>query len=195
MAKKKKQGHYCHICGERKANEKFSGKGHAKHICKECDVLPQEKKNELQAVNRIAKAGEKYPKSRQDWELLEKYARSSKYPQAKEMALFFLEMSGRATSTQTYINPDAEEEDIIPLSEIDMELREDIIAEMYEQIINYMYQKETFPDGKQKQKTLEQIRDSIFVEYKELLSEGDDLSILYDRTLLEVIEDIENDEF
>jgi hypothetical protein len=43
-AKKKKQGrpkqqrqhkgHYCRICGEYKANEKFSGRGHAAHICK-----------------------------------------------------------------------------------------------------------------------------------------------------------------
>ncbi|MEG1660789.1 MAG: hypothetical protein RR304_09540 [Bacteroides sp.] len=37
MAKKKKQqGHYCRICGENKANEKFSGKGHTQHICKTC---------------------------------------------------------------------------------------------------------------------------------------------------------------
>lgn len=38
MAKKKKkqQGHYCRICGEYKANEKFSGKGHTQHICKTC---------------------------------------------------------------------------------------------------------------------------------------------------------------
>ena len=37
MAKKKKrQGHYCRICGEYKANKKFSGKGHAQHICKDC---------------------------------------------------------------------------------------------------------------------------------------------------------------
>ena len=33
---KKKQGHYCRICGQRKANEKFSGRGHAAHICKAC---------------------------------------------------------------------------------------------------------------------------------------------------------------
>jgi hypothetical protein len=32
VAKKKPQGHYCVICGQRKANEKFSGKGHAAHI-------------------------------------------------------------------------------------------------------------------------------------------------------------------
>lgn len=25
----KKHGHYCKVCGEYKANEKFSGKGHA----------------------------------------------------------------------------------------------------------------------------------------------------------------------
>jgi len=33
---KKPHGHYCRICGKRKANEKFSGRGHAAHICKAC---------------------------------------------------------------------------------------------------------------------------------------------------------------
>ena len=32
----KQHGHYCRICQQRKANEKFSGKGHAAHICKAC---------------------------------------------------------------------------------------------------------------------------------------------------------------
>lgn len=45
MAKKKKQQeYYCRICGEYKANEKFSGKGHARHICKECQSLPDDVK-------------------------------------------------------------------------------------------------------------------------------------------------------
>ena len=39
MAKRKRHGHYCRICGEYKANEKFSGKGHAQHICKACMSL------------------------------------------------------------------------------------------------------------------------------------------------------------
>lgn len=29
-------GHYCRICGRERANEKFSGKGHATHVCKDC---------------------------------------------------------------------------------------------------------------------------------------------------------------
>ena len=37
----KKHGHYCKICGEYKANEKFSGKGHAAHICKICAAYRQ----------------------------------------------------------------------------------------------------------------------------------------------------------
>lgn len=49
----KKHGHYCKICGEYKANEKFSGKGHANHICKACASLPAEKKAELETINRI----------------------------------------------------------------------------------------------------------------------------------------------
>ena len=28
--------HYCWKCGQYLANEKFSGKGHARHICKKC---------------------------------------------------------------------------------------------------------------------------------------------------------------
>ena len=32
----KPHGHYCRICQQYKANEKFSGRGHASHVCKEC---------------------------------------------------------------------------------------------------------------------------------------------------------------
>jgi len=43
--KKKQQGHYCRICGDYKANEKFSGKGHARHICKSCMSAMRSGKN------------------------------------------------------------------------------------------------------------------------------------------------------
>ena len=52
----KKHGHYCKICGEYKANEKFSGKGHAAHICKACSTLPPEKKAEMLAKDAEAGA-------------------------------------------------------------------------------------------------------------------------------------------
>ena len=34
-------GHYCRPCGRTRANEKFSGKGHARHIWKDCQRLPR----------------------------------------------------------------------------------------------------------------------------------------------------------
>ena len=37
-------GHYCRICGRVQPNEKFSGKGHKIHICKECSRMPKEKR-------------------------------------------------------------------------------------------------------------------------------------------------------
>ena len=49
----KKHGHYCKICGEYKANEKFSGKGHAAHICKSCAAMPLEEHNQAMALTRI----------------------------------------------------------------------------------------------------------------------------------------------
>jgi len=33
---KKRRSHYCRICHQYKANEKFSGHGHSVHICKAC---------------------------------------------------------------------------------------------------------------------------------------------------------------
>ena len=59
MPKKKRghrshpQGHYCKICGEYKANEKFSSKGHAAHICKVCSQLSAAEQAEAMAVNRL----------------------------------------------------------------------------------------------------------------------------------------------
>lgn len=56
MAKKKRgrpQGHYCRVCGEYKANEKFSGKGHAAHICKACSRLSAAEQAEAMALNRL----------------------------------------------------------------------------------------------------------------------------------------------
>ena len=49
----KQRGHYCRICGERKANEKFSGKGHATHICKACASKSPAQKSEDITINRL----------------------------------------------------------------------------------------------------------------------------------------------
>lgn len=49
----KKHGHYCKVCGEYKANEKFSGQGHAAHICRSCAALSVEERNQQMMLTRI----------------------------------------------------------------------------------------------------------------------------------------------
>lgn len=49
----KKHGPFCIINGCYRANERFSGKGHIPHICKQCAKLPAQKWSELQTLNRI----------------------------------------------------------------------------------------------------------------------------------------------
>jgi ribosome-binding protein aMBF1 (putative translation factor) len=39
-------GHYCRICGRTRANEKFSGKGHKNHVCKDCSGKSSKKAKE-----------------------------------------------------------------------------------------------------------------------------------------------------
>ena len=61
---KKSPGHYCKICGERKANERFSGKGHAVHICKECQSLSAEVQTDMRRIRDVERVLGKYPLSR-----------------------------------------------------------------------------------------------------------------------------------
>ena len=42
MSQKRRSGHYCWSCDRTRANEKFSGKGHARHLCKDCARLGKE---------------------------------------------------------------------------------------------------------------------------------------------------------
>ena len=43
MSRKKRRrtqpGHFCWACGRRRSNEKFSGRGHARHLCRDCSKL------------------------------------------------------------------------------------------------------------------------------------------------------------
>ena len=50
---KKNRGHYCRICGRSRPNEKFSGKGHRVHVCKECARLPVEERETIEHREEI----------------------------------------------------------------------------------------------------------------------------------------------
>lgn len=206
MAKKKKQGHYCRVCGERKANEKFSGKGHAKHICKECAALPQEKKNELQRLSQISKIAEKYPRSRQDWELLEKYSKNKKYPEAQEFAQIILGMSSRYSWKENQDNEENEDDEFegleeenadeelftetIVFSELDKDLKEDVSFDIYETIENFILRKNYIPENKDKQAILNEICIDLSSGYGMIVSDDDELTNLFDKIQASIIDDI-----
>lgn len=46
-------GHYCRICGRERANEKFSGKGHRVHICKDCWKLPPAQREKIEIEEEV----------------------------------------------------------------------------------------------------------------------------------------------
>ena len=49
-------GHYCRKCGQYLSNEKFSGKGHARHICKKC--MAEERAHRRQILKEKRERGE-----------------------------------------------------------------------------------------------------------------------------------------
>ena len=50
---KKKRGHFCHVCQRCLPNEAFSGKGHARHLCKECARMPKEEREAIEQADEI----------------------------------------------------------------------------------------------------------------------------------------------
>jgi hypothetical protein len=46
-------GHYCRICGRTRPNEKFSGKGHRTHVCRDCARLPKPERNAVEWEEEI----------------------------------------------------------------------------------------------------------------------------------------------
>jgi hypothetical protein len=195
MAKKKRQGHYCRICGAHKANEKFSGKSHSMHICKECDSLPQERKNELQYINRIGRIAEKYPRSREDWELLEKYAKNKKYPEASEFAQMILGMSGRNPAQNGKKKKKTEEiyEETLMFSELDEDFRSDAEYYMEDLISDFLIKSGYIPTEKHRQKILDKFCRETSREYGSKIVCNNELETVFDATVKNLVAEFEAD--
>ena len=100
----KKRGHYCKICGEHKANEKFSGKGHAHHICKACSKLSIVRRNELQRMNFITKISMNFFIPKEKLGLLKKFASDNRYPEAAQYARDILGMNDKSRNAGDFEN-------------------------------------------------------------------------------------------
>ena len=151
MAKKKRQGHYCRICGEWKANEQFSGKGHAAHICRECASLPVSRRNELQRIGRVESIAAKFRLTKQEWDLLEKYAKSTTYPELKAYAAGVLE---HRRDMREFGRPLIEE---CAYSDIEEELKEDIDDLLYHNILYFHEQSGAAPTARQLERIVKRL--------------------------------------
>ena len=174
MAKKKKQqGHYCRICGEYKANEKFSGKGHARHICKECQSLPEDVKADMVRCNEVERAAFKYPMSRQDWELLEKYAKKYKDKESGQFAQDMLDMKRDNHAPDEDFEENAPfagtcEEATVPFAELEDDIRYQLEELLADNINEFMIHKDYIPEGKELKNinewVLKETRDTFFIK-------------------------------
>lgn len=57
MSKKSYRGHYCWVCGQIRPNERFSGKGHGKHMCRECEIKMRAKAREKRRLEQVQMLG------------------------------------------------------------------------------------------------------------------------------------------
>ena len=202
MAKKKKQqGHYCRICGEYKANEKFSGRGHARHICKEFQSLPEDVKADMVRCNEVERAAFKYPMTCQDWELLERYAKKYKDKESGRFAQDMLDMKrGNHTPDEDMEEDDAliegiYEEETIPFAKLDDDIRYQLEELLADNINEFMIHKDYIPEGKE----LEDINEWVLKETSDTFSikviPDTAYDILVEETINRLVKEWEEDGF
>ena len=46
--------HYCRICDRGRPNEKFTGRGHRDHICKDCQRLPGSEREQIEHLDELS---------------------------------------------------------------------------------------------------------------------------------------------
>lgn len=192
MAKKKKRsGHYCRICGEYKANEKFTGKGHARHICKECQSLPDEVKADMVRCNDMMRLFGKYPFSKKDWELLEKYSKKYADKESGQLAKSILDDKRNRYN-------DEEEEPLeimdspVPYSELE-EYAKDIIMEfMAETVSDFIWEKDTPPDEADFAKISAEVREDAKTCHGIWVLPDKDFEALIAETVKEASREMEN---
>ena len=148
MAKKKKnQGHYCRICGEYLPNEKFSGKGHAQHVCKVCLSLPQDVQADMERCNEIEKIISKYPMNRQDRELLERYALLYQDKDSGKYAQEILEMKNEIPdSCEVDSLLESFETGDMAFSELEDDIRYEVEKLLENHISDFMQDKNFIPE-------------------------------------------------
>lgn len=146
MAKKKKHsGHYCKVCGERKANEKFTGKGHARHICKECQSLPDDVKADMIRCNDVMRLFGKYPFSRKDWKLLEKYAKKYAKLESGQLAQSILDDRGLSREEEAD-EPFEVMSEPVPYADLEQYDKDIIVEFIAETVADFICEKDTPPD-------------------------------------------------
>jgi hypothetical protein len=75
MGKKRYRGHYCKVCGCIRPNERFSGKGHAAHICRTCEKKTKDQQDEEIALLRIHRMYRYINLSQDNRRMLELYSK------------------------------------------------------------------------------------------------------------------------
>jgi RimJ/RimL family protein N-acetyltransferase len=191
--KKKRQGHYCKVCGERKANEKFSGKGHATHICKACSKLSVSQRNEQQRINRIVGIGigMNFFIPKEKLGLLKKYAGDKRYPEAAQYAKDMLDdFNGCGHDCENGYMEDDQFEETVTFEQLDNEDREIFQNGMYEAIEEFILCVGYIPEKTHKEVIIEDIYGEICLEDGRQLIPCKKTDTLFDSILQSVINDL-----
>lgn len=192
MAKKKKHsGHYCKVCGEHMANEKFTGKGHARHVCKACQSLPDDVKADMVRCNDVMRLFGKYPFSRKDWELLEKYAKKYAKQESGQLAQSMLD-DRRFTPEEETDKPYEEMSEPVPYAELEEYAKDIIIAFVADTVSDFIYEKDAPLDETDFSKISTEVREDAKKCYGIWTLPDEELEKLIAEIVNEINREIEN---
>jgi hypothetical protein len=123
---RRRRGHFCWCCGRVRPNERFSGRNHGRHFCRDCARLPAEEREFRQGerdIERLLRGGFYVPRRLRPQfdrflehpnarvrdlarEILEQQARDAE----ERRRIFAEEWAGEEAAAASYPGPDASSE-------------------------------------------------------------------------------------
>jgi hypothetical protein len=84
--------YHCRICGRSRRSEKFSGRGRRNHVCKDCQRLPHDQRDQIERMDELCGFLDQSNISRKNIARLEILAQHTS-SEVKDLALLVLEVA------------------------------------------------------------------------------------------------------
>lgn len=154
--------------------------------------MPAEEQADMRHIHDVERIMDRFPFTRNDWKLLEKYAK--KYAN-KEFGQFAQEVLDSRRSHSSLDNDEEELYEEQPFAALEPDTKEEIRIWLHEELFEYLLRHDKEPEGKHKQKIITFICKSVAEAFYTRMQPDEIFELFWNEVISEVREELVSEEF